>query len=89
MGRQKYMRRFMVRLKDKTRLEAHLLVPQLTVNYKNSIQLAAKTHTRGLREWSSQPSAIDHSRNRDGSNVSGECTSVERCARIDVDPGQR
>jgi translocation and assembly module TamB len=28
-------------LKDKTLLQAHLLVPQLTVNYKNSIQLAA------------------------------------------------
>ena len=33
-------------LKDKTRLEAHLIVPQLMVNYKNSIQLAATAPIR-------------------------------------------
>ena len=33
-------------LKDKTRLEAHLVIPQLAVNYKNSIQLAAEAPIR-------------------------------------------
>jgi translocation and assembly module TamB len=33
-------------LKDKTRLEAHLLVPQLSVKYKDSIQLAAEAPIR-------------------------------------------
>ena len=33
-------------LKDKTRLEAHLLVPQLALNYKNTIQLAAAAPVR-------------------------------------------
>lgn len=33
-------------LKDKTRLEAHLQVPQLSVNYKNAIQLAAAAPIR-------------------------------------------
>ena len=33
-------------LKDKTRLEAHLIVPQLAVNYKNSIQLATEAPIR-------------------------------------------
>jgi translocation and assembly module TamB len=33
-------------LKDKTRLEAHLLIPQLSVNYKDSIQLSAEAPIR-------------------------------------------
>ena len=33
-------------LKDKARLEAHLLIPQLSVNYKDSIQLAAEAPIR-------------------------------------------
>jgi translocation and assembly module TamB len=33
-------------LKDKTKLEAHLQVPQLAVNYKNTIQLAAEAPIR-------------------------------------------
>jgi translocation and assembly module TamB len=33
-------------LKDKTRLEAHLLIPQLSANYKDSIQLAAQAPIR-------------------------------------------
>jgi translocation and assembly module TamB len=33
-------------LKDKNRLEAHLLIPQLAVNYKNSIQLTAEAPIR-------------------------------------------
>jgi translocation and assembly module TamB len=33
-------------LKDKTRLEAHLVIPQLAVNYQNSIQLAATAPIR-------------------------------------------
>jgi translocation and assembly module TamB len=33
-------------LKDKTRLEAHLLIPQLGLNYKNMIQLAAAAPVR-------------------------------------------
>ena len=33
-------------LKDKARLEAHLVVPNLTVNYKNSIQMAAEAPIR-------------------------------------------
>ncbi len=33
-------------LKDKTRLEAHLVVPQLAVNYKNSIQLSTEAPIR-------------------------------------------
>ena len=34
------------RLKDKARLEAHLLIPQLSLNYKDSIQLAAEAPIR-------------------------------------------
>ncbi len=33
-------------LKDKARLEAHLVVPNLTVNYENSIQMAAEAPIR-------------------------------------------
>jgi translocation and assembly module TamB len=33
-------------LKEKTRLEAHLVVPQLAVNYKNSIQLSTEAPIR-------------------------------------------
>ena len=33
-------------LKDKTRLEAHLLIPQLSLNYKDSIKLAAEAPIR-------------------------------------------
>ncbi len=33
-------------LKDKARLQAHLLIPQLAVNYQNSIQLAANAPIR-------------------------------------------
>jgi translocation and assembly module TamB len=33
-------------LKDKSRLEVHLLIPQLAVNYKNSIQLASEAPIR-------------------------------------------
>lgn len=33
-------------LKDRARLEAHLLIPQLAVNYQNSIQLAANAPIR-------------------------------------------
>lgn len=33
-------------LRDKTRLEAHLAIPQLAVNYQNSIQLAASAPIR-------------------------------------------
>ena len=33
-------------LKDKARLEAHLLIPQLSVNYKDSIKLAAEAPIR-------------------------------------------
>src|SRR5439155_22374184 len=33
-------------LKDKTRLEAHLVIPQLAVNYQNSIQLASTAPIR-------------------------------------------
>ena len=48
-------------LKDKTRLEAHLVIPQLAVNYQNSIQLAASRRFARIMRTEFSPCSVQPS----------------------------